>query len=246
MGTLAGIYLHKYDVGTIKRWPRWMRGSLSLKLIIFGHLLIAFETMTAKYLADSLGDQNDNSLRWNNVLSTAKLQPIWCLLNVLLILRLTTYFHTNWNNINRTNTLDNNDDCVTTACNSRTSCFSLIGIELLRLMRHRYWIILSRLTFCIYLIHCEIIYFILSHNYQSRANVDVFRTFRDFLFTIMSSYLVATIVYLMYEAPMDKLVKTIVGRVPNSTDLLSKLDSHHHHYHHEEEQQQLKCLQASV
>lgn len=87
IGILGGHILNLYEKGTIREWPRYLRG-LSFKLVLALHLFVFIFPGLGK-LTES-PDSNVDSDYSIFVISNATIKPLWSLINTIFILRLVT------------------------------------------------------------------------------------------------------------------------------------------------------------
>ena len=88
IGIFGGHMLYLYDVGTIRRWPWFMRG-VSFKVVLYLHLFIFMLPAIGRFTDDpeKAGSDTDMTIF---IMSNATIKPIWSLINTIFLLRLIT------------------------------------------------------------------------------------------------------------------------------------------------------------
>lgn len=87
IGIIGGHALFKYDIGKVRQWPWFMRGT-AFKLILILHLIIITLPAIARLTDDP--ESNSESDLTIFVLSNSTIKPIWSLINTIFLLRLVT------------------------------------------------------------------------------------------------------------------------------------------------------------
>lgn len=177
VGILGGHMLYLYDIGTIRRWPWFMRG-IWFKFILFMHLVIFVLPTLGKIMDDPESpDETDMTIF---ILSNATIKPIWSLINTIFLLRLVT--------------------------DLRSSSV------MVRLMSHNIWHCLGKLCFTSYLIHYEIILVLLKSRQEGMMDTNWPNVAREFSLAFLISTIISYFVYILYEAPINKLIMILFDR----------------------------------
>lgn len=177
IGILGGHMLYKYDIGKIRQWPWFMRGS-SFKLILLLHLLIIILPVISRLTDDP--ETNTESDLTIFVLSNSTIKPIWSLINTIFLLRLVT---------------DLKNHSV-----------------LARLMSHNIWHCLGKLCFASYLIHYELILILLKSREEGLLVTNWSNAAREFSLAFLASTSISYFVYILYEAPINKLINLALAK----------------------------------
>lgn len=177
IGILGGHILYKYDVGKIRQWPWFMRGS-SFKLILLLHIIIIILPVVSR-LTDDPESTSETDLTIF-VLSNSTIKPIWSLINTIFLLRLITdlRYHS----------------------------------VMARLMSHNIWHCLGKLCFVSYLIHYEIILILLKSREEGLLVTNWSNAAREFSIAFLISTVISYFVYILYEAPMNKLINLALAK----------------------------------
>jgi len=87
IGIFGGHMLYLYDVGRIKQWPAFMRGTW-FRFVLALHILILTLPMIGRFTDDPAQSGDTNTTIF--ILSNATIKPIWSLINTIFLLRLIT------------------------------------------------------------------------------------------------------------------------------------------------------------
>lgn len=81
-----------------------------------------------------------------------------------------------------------------------------------RLMSHNLWHCLGKLCFASYLIHYEVILVLLKSRKEGLVDLNWSNAAREFSFAFLTSTVISYIIYILYEAPINKMITLAVSK----------------------------------
>lgn len=108
-----------------------------------------------------------------------------------------------------------------------------------RLMSHNLWHCMGKLCFASYLIHYEIILFLLKSRQEGLLDPNWTNVLREFSAAFLISTLISYFIYILYESPINKLITlTFVRSGHRDDDNSSSIEDslkHHHDSNHQQD-----------
>lgn len=182
VGILGGHMLYLYDIGHIRHWPYFMRGAY-FKFILMLHVLI--------FLLPTIGRFTDNPEAPAPLVKTPTAatgtEP-----DLMLFVLSNATIKPVWSIINTIFLLRLITDL---------RLHSLMA----RLMSHNVWHCLGKLCFASYLVHYEIILILCKSRQDGLMDPNWWNIGREFSAAFLISTLVAYLIYILFEAPVNKL-----------------------------------------
>lgn len=186
IGIFGGHMLYLYDIGKFKQWPWFMRG-FGFKIVLLMHLLIFILPTMAN---QSSATTNDSKEQQQNNYSDTEL-TIFLLSNATI--------KPIWSLINTIFLLRLVTDL------RRHSVLA-------KLASHNLWHCLGKLCFVSYLIHYEIILILLKSRQDIVIEPNWPNALREFSLVFLISTILAYVIHIIYEAPINKLITLIMTK----------------------------------
>lgn len=207
-GVMAGIMIYEYNtykqrqhdteervgqvpvavsvdvvVKSVKRynyWPSWMRG-IWFKLAIWAHVVIFGWPALLTYVTDYYDSISGINYDYENL---RKLIVSFQMPSLLFA----------WTFVNLILILRLSTDVA------KQSKWS----------RHSMWIVLSRITYCMYLIHIEVLVYLIYYDYHIRTNFNVHKVMKEFFISVPIIMALSLFIQLALKAPLDKLINKLL------------------------------------
>lgn len=188
VGILGGHMLYLYDIGHIRRWPFYMRGACFKFVLILHMLIFILPTIGRLTEANSNEGPSASSSKSSQADNSNTGEP-----DMLVFILSNATIKPIWSIINTIFLLRLITDLRQHSV-------------LARLASHNIWHCLGKLCFASYLIHYEIILLLLKMRQNDLMEPSWCNIAREFSLAFLISIIVAYFIYVLFEAPINKLI----------------------------------------